>query len=125
MYYSCVYLYLIYVYHVQEYINCLNNLAQCFIFKNDLVKAKDVCVRVLELDRRNIKALFRAAKVALATHEYIECELCLDTLKQIEPSHPNLPAGMFHIFIFSYFICVLCVVFVCNISNLCVMCVQN
>lgn len=73
-----------------EYINCLNNLAQCFIFKNELVKAKEVCLRVLELDRRNVKGLFRAAKVALATHEYDDCDLCLRTLKDLDPTNPAL-----------------------------------
>lgn len=51
---------------VDTYIACLNNLAACHINKNEFLKAKDMCVRVLEFDPRNVKALLRAAKATLA-----------------------------------------------------------
>ena len=53
---------------VSGYISCLNNMAAAQLRMGENSKAKDICVRVLEMDPNNHKALLRAAKAALATH---------------------------------------------------------
>ena len=50
------------------YVNCLNNMSACQLKLGEYTKAKDICVRVLEIQPDNLKALLRAAKAALATH---------------------------------------------------------
>jgi len=49
-------------------------------------KAKEICIRVLEMDPNNIKALLRAARTSLALHDYEECDLCLQTVLKLEPN---------------------------------------
>ncbi len=72
------------------------------------LKAKDMCIKVLEFDAGNVKALLRAAKASLALHvsalrshhitcsakraaasyqDYTESELCLRRVLEIEPNH--------------------------------------
>jgi len=58
-------------------LTALNNLAACYLSRGDHAKAKEVCVRVLEMDMTNTKALLRAARASLALHEYDEAELCV------------------------------------------------
>ena len=60
------------------FISCLNNLSACHLSMKEYAKAKDLCVRVLEVEPDNLKALVRGAKAALALHEYDECSLCLE-----------------------------------------------
>ena len=50
------------------YVACLNNLAACYIEMGEQLKARDMCIKVLEIDPYNLKALFRAAKSSLALH---------------------------------------------------------
>ena len=50
------------------YVSCLNNMAASQLRLGQSAKAKDLCIRVLELDPCNHKALLRAAKAALSTH---------------------------------------------------------
>ena len=69
------------------YIACLNNLAACHLSTAQFSKAKEICIRVLEMDPSNIKALLRAARTALALHDYEECDLCLETVLKIEPNN--------------------------------------
>ena len=61
-------------------IACLNNMSACHLSLKQYAKAKELCVRVLELEPSNVKALMRAAKSALALHEYEECDVCLKTV---------------------------------------------
>ena len=65
---------------VVSLISCLGNLAACHLSMKEYTKTKEICVRVLELEPDNIKALIRAAKASLALHEYDECALCLETV---------------------------------------------
>lgn len=58
---------------VSVYVSCLNNMAACQLKLGENAKAKDICVRVLEMDPTNHKALLRAAKAALATHVSEKC----------------------------------------------------
>jgi tetratricopeptide (TPR) repeat protein len=53
---------------VAVYVSCLNNMAACQLHLGDNAKVKDICIRVLEIDPANHKALLRAAKAALSTH---------------------------------------------------------
>lgn len=53
---------------LEVYVSCLNNMAACQLKLGEHVKAKEICVRVLEIQPNNLKALLRAAKAALATH---------------------------------------------------------
>ncbi len=50
------------------YISCLNNLSVCYLSQNELVKAKELCVKVLEVEPFNMRALTMAAKVMLLLH---------------------------------------------------------
>jgi tetratricopeptide (TPR) repeat protein len=50
------------------YITCLNNLAACHLSTGEFLKAKDMCIKILELDANNIKALLRASKATLALY---------------------------------------------------------
>ncbi len=70
---------------VAVYVSCLNNLAACQLRLGDNAKVKDICIRVLEIEPANHKALLRAAKAALATHDYEECEVCLQRLVEVAP----------------------------------------
>jgi tetratricopeptide (TPR) repeat protein len=63
---------------IDLYLACLNNLAACLLNKKEFLKAKEVCIRVLELDPRNVKGLLRAARAALALHEHEETEACIN-----------------------------------------------
>ena len=72
------------------YISCMNNLSACHISMKEYAKAKDVCVRVLELEPDNLKALLRGAKAALALHEYDECSLCLENVSTNCYCYPTL-----------------------------------
>jgi hypothetical protein len=42
-----------------------------------------VCIRVLELDPRNVKGLLRAARASLALHEYEETEACVKRVSSL------------------------------------------
>lgn len=53
---------------LEVYVSCLNNMAACQLKLGEHAKAKEICVRVLEIQPNNLKALLRAAKAALATH---------------------------------------------------------
>ena len=64
-------------------ISCLGNLAACHLSMKEYIKTKEICVRVLELEPDNIKALIRAAKASLALHEYDECALCLENVSTV------------------------------------------
>lgn len=50
------------------YVSCLNNLAACHMEQGENLKARDLCVKVLEMDPSNLKALLRAARSSLALH---------------------------------------------------------
>jgi tetratricopeptide (TPR) repeat protein len=50
------------------YVSCLNNLAACHMEQGEHLKARDLCVKVLEMDPSNLKALLRAARSSLALH---------------------------------------------------------
>lgn len=67
---------------VAVYVTCLNNLVACKLSQGDYLQAKDLCVKVLEMEPRNAKALVRAAKAALALDIFEECEACLRHLQQ-------------------------------------------
>ena len=69
---------------LSAFIACLNNLAACNISQGNNAKAKELCVKVLELDPNNMKALMRAGKAALAMHEYEETDACIKTALSIE-----------------------------------------
>ena len=73
------------------YISCLNNLSACHLSMKEYVKTKEACVRVLEVEPDNVKALIRAAKASLALHEYDECALCLESVSNISLLSPSLP----------------------------------
>ena len=64
-------------------LTALNNLSACYLSRGDHTKAKEVCVRVLEADSTNTKALLRAARASLALHEYDEAELCVKRALEI------------------------------------------
>lgn len=53
---------------LEIYVSCLNNMSACQLKLGDYTKAKDICIRVLEIQPMNLKALLRAAKAALSTH---------------------------------------------------------
>ena len=81
-----------------SFISCLNNLSACHLSMKEYAKAKELCVRVLELEPDNLKALLRGAKAALALHEYDECSLCLENVRQsstIKYSFNNLLTSFF------------------------------
>ena len=69
------------------YVACLNNLAACHLSAAQFSKAKEICIRVLELEPNNIKALLRAARTSLALHDYEECDLCLQLVLKLEPNN--------------------------------------
>ena len=50
------------------YVSCLNNLAACHMEQGENLKARDLCIKVLEIDPSNLKALLRAARSSLALH---------------------------------------------------------
>lgn len=75
---------------ITEYVHCLNNLTTSYILLEQWTAAKDVCLRVLELDRNNVKGLIRAAKVSLHFSNYDDAQMCLDKAAQIEPDRPEL-----------------------------------
>jgi Tfp pilus assembly protein PilF len=58
-------------------VSCLNNMAACHLSMKEYAKAKDLCVRVLELEPENVKSLIRASKASLSLHEYEESAVCL------------------------------------------------
>jgi hypothetical protein len=43
-------------------VDCLNNLAACHLGNKDPFKAREACIKVLEMDRSNKKGLLRAGK---------------------------------------------------------------
>lgn len=70
--------------------DCLNNLAAAHLGSGEMLKARATCIRVLEDDPRNVKALLRAAKASLGLSEYDECELCLDRAEAMDPMNAAL-----------------------------------
>lgn len=44
------------------YIDCLNNLAACHLSLNDPYKTREACIKVLEVNPTNSKALLRAGR---------------------------------------------------------------
>eukprot|EP01034_Spumella_vulgaris_P047085 gene47085-58752_t len=54
----------------------------------EALKAKDMCVKVLEFDPNNEKALLRAAKATLALHDFTECEVCINRVLTLYPNNP-------------------------------------
>jgi hypothetical protein len=49
----------------------------------EYAKAKELCIRVLELQPENVKSLLRAAKASLALHEYEESAVCLKLVSEL------------------------------------------
>mmetsp|Transcript_26876 Transcript_26876/g.25739 ORF Transcript_26876/g.25739 Transcript_26876/m.25739 type:complete len:365 (+) Transcript_26876:21-1115(+) len=76
---------------MEVYVTCMNNMAACYLSMKEYTKAKEICVRILQNDPDNVKALLRGAKAALALHEYEECDMCLKSLALIDPSNGALP----------------------------------
>eukprot|EP01031_Cornospumella_fuschlensis_P030012 gene30012-36248_t len=75
---------------VAVYMVCLNNLIAVQISLKNYLKAKELCVKLLEIDPRNVKGLIRAAKVSLALDLFEECETCLKVLNSFPPdSHDS------------------------------------
>lgn len=74
---------------VEAYLSCLNNLAACHLSQGEHLKAKDMCVKVLEWNPNNTKALLRAAKACLALSDYEECKACLDRVLALEPENAS------------------------------------
>ena len=72
---------------LQAYIDCMNNLAACYVSRGEYFKAKEICIQLLELCPSNIKGLLRAARASLALHDYEETELCLSRVLEIEPEN--------------------------------------
>lgn len=70
----------------ENFLSCLNNLAASYLSSKEFTKCKEVCIRVLEIQPTNSKALLRAAKAALALDNYEECQACLDRLKELDPN---------------------------------------
>lgn len=71
-------------------LTALNNLAACHVSRGEYAMAKELCVRVLEVDPSNSKGLLRAARASLALHEYDESELCLRRAMEV---HTELSAS--------------------------------
>lgn len=69
------------------YIDTLNNLAATFLSLQENMKAREACVRILELNPGNKKCLLRAAKASRLLHEYDEASLCLSRLLDIDPDN--------------------------------------
>lgn len=67
---------------VSVYVTCLNNLVACKLSQGEYKEAKELCVRVLEADPGNVKALIRAVKASLALDLFDECEACLKFLDE-------------------------------------------
>jgi tetratricopeptide (TPR) repeat protein len=70
--------------------DCMNNLAAVFLSTREYYKARDVCIKVLEAEPNNVKALLRAARAALGAHEPKDASLCLDALQQLDPDNAAL-----------------------------------
>eukprot|EP01038_Epipyxis_sp_PR26KG_P009352 gene9352-12602_t len=73
---------------VNAYVACLNNLSACHLQTGEYLKVKDMCIKVLEFDPNNVKALLRAAKATLALDIFEECEACLKQVFLIDPDNP-------------------------------------
>lgn len=61
----------------------LNNLSACYLSMKEYVKAKETCIKVLEINENNFKAILRASRASLALDEYDECEACLKKLQSL------------------------------------------
>jgi tetratricopeptide (TPR) repeat protein len=68
---------------VTTLVSCLNNMAACHLSMKEYAKAKELCIRVLELQPENVKSLLRAAKASLALHEYEESAVCLKLVSEL------------------------------------------
>mmetsp|Transcript_55 Transcript_55/g.105 ORF Transcript_55/g.105 Transcript_55/m.105 type:complete len:443 (-) Transcript_55:73-1401(-) len=66
------------------YVDCLNNLAACHLSVDDSFKAREACIKVLEMDPNNKKGLLRAGRASLGLHEYEESNLCFKRLLEIQ-----------------------------------------
>ena len=64
----------------QLLIDLYNNIVLCYIKLDKLILAKEYCVKVLQYDINNMKALYKSAEITLLLHDYNECQLCLDRL---------------------------------------------
>ncbi len=69
------------------YISCLNNLSACYISSGEFMKAKESCLKVLEMENTNIKALLRAARASLALLSFEESEACIARVLELEPDN--------------------------------------
>ena len=72
---------------INSRLSCLNNLSSCHLFNKQYIKAREVCIAVLEIEPTNKKALLRAARASQALHCYEESEICLKRLLEIEPDN--------------------------------------
>ncbi|CAE7387808.1 Fkbp59, partial [Symbiodinium microadriaticum] len=69
---------------LQLYLDCINNLAACHLSNKDPFKAREACIKVIEIDRNNQKGLLRAGRASLLLHEYDESKMCFGKLYEIQ-----------------------------------------
>ncbi|CAM9151085.1 unnamed protein product [Discosporangium mesarthrocarpum] len=75
-------------------IDCGNNVANAFMRMNELEKAKESTVSVLQLDPDNVKALFRAGNISSKQGNFLEAKLALDRALEIDPQSIVIKAEM-------------------------------
>lgn len=75
-------------------IDCGNNVATTCMRLEQLEKAKEAAVGVLELDSSNAKALFRAGQVSSLQSNFVEAKLALRKALDINPDSKEVQAEL-------------------------------
>jgi tetratricopeptide (TPR) repeat protein len=69
------------------YVASINNLAATHLQSGDALKAREACIKGLEVAPFNVTTLLRAGRASLQLHEYDEASLCFKRVLEIDPSN--------------------------------------
>ena len=71
---------------VQVVLDSGNNLTLALMKMEEWAKAKQACIHVLQVDGRNLKALFRASQIAMTQHLHEEATAALNRAQELYPN---------------------------------------
>jgi len=79
---------------IKMYCDISNNLAATLLKMGMPKEAQEACIKVIELDKDNVKALYRGGMAAMALHNFEEAEIALKEAYKLAPKDVAIVKGI-------------------------------
>lgn len=76
------------------YVASINNLAATHLQNGDPLKAREACIKGLEVAPDNVTTLLRAGRASLQLHEYNEASVCFKRVLEVDPGNKAVVADI-------------------------------